>query len=97
MNTMVPAPDASPSFITTDLDLAAYLKAIGRILVGTQSQGRFLAFIFDPSAKADAEMYLTGASAPAQAVLANYRELRTLIINSERQKKYAQQSNVTFN
>jgi len=97
MNTMVPTPDASPAFITTDLDLAAYLTTIGQSLIGTQRQGRFIAFMFDPSAMADAEMYLTGASAPARTVLANYRELRTLIVNSERQKKYAQQSNVNFN
>ena len=81
------------SFITTDLDLAAYLKTVGRQLIGTQPQGRFVAFLFEPSAKIDAKMYLTGASAPAQAVLANYRELRTLIINTERQKKYARTSN----
>ena len=86
----------SSPFITTDLDLAAYLKTIGHEVTGTQSQGRFVAFMFEPSAKTDAEMYLTGASAPAQTVLANYRELRTLIINSERQKKYAHSSNVIF-
>src|SRR6266705_3049451 len=79
----------SSPFITTDLDLAAYLKTRGQNLIGTQSQGRFVAFIFEPSARVDAEMYLTGASAPAQSVLANYRELRTLITNREKQKKYA--------
>jgi hypothetical protein len=79
----------SSPFITTDLDLAAYLKTSGQNLIGTQSQGRFVAFIFEPSARVDAEMYLTGASAPAQSVLANYRELRTLITNREKQKKYA--------
>jgi hypothetical protein len=87
---------ATQPFITTDLDLAAYLKTIGRKLVGTQPQGRFVAFHFEPSAKAEAEMYLTGATAPASAVLANYRELRTLITNAERQKKYAHTSNVIF-
>jgi hypothetical protein len=84
----------SPSpFSTTDLDLAAYLKTIRRNFIGTQRQGRFVAFLFEPSASVDAEMYLTGASAPAQAVLANYRELRTLITRTERQKKYAGNSN----
>jgi hypothetical protein len=83
---------SKPPFSTTDLDLAAYLKTI-RNLIGTQRQGRFVAFLFEPSASADAEMYLTGASAPAQSVLANYRELRTLITNTERQKKYAGSSN----
>ncbi len=89
----VKIPGGSTTFVTTDLDLAAYLKTVGRQLIGTQPQGRFVAFLFEPSAKTDAEMYLTGASAPAQTVLANYRELRTLIINSERQKKYARTSN----
>jgi hypothetical protein len=80
-------------FITTDLDLASYLKTIGRRLIGTQPQGRFVAFHFEPSASADAQMYLTGASAPAQSVLATYRELRTLITKTERQKNYARTSN----
>ena len=88
--------NAMPPFITTDLDLAAYLKTVGHSLIGTQPQGRFVAFIFEPSAKADAEKYLTGASAPAQTVLANYRELRTLITKTERQKNYANTSNVIF-
>jgi hypothetical protein len=87
---------ATPPFITTDLDLAAYLKTIGRKLIGTQRQGRFVAFHFEPSAATDAQMYLTGATAPAQAVLTNYRELRTIITNTERQKKYAHTSNVIF-
>jgi len=87
---------ATPPFITTDLDLAAYLKTIGRKLIGTQPQGRFVAFHFEPSASADAQMYLTGATAPAQTVLANYRELRTLIVNTERQKKYAHNSTAIF-
>src|SRR5713226_6651278 len=87
---------ATQPFITTDLDLAAYLKTIGRKLIGTQPQGRFVAFHFEPSARADAQKYLTGATASAQTVLANYRELRTIIINSERQKKYAHTSNVVF-
>jgi hypothetical protein len=82
-------PDA---FITTDLDLAAYLKTIGRRLIGNQRQGRFVAFIFEPAAKTDAEKYLTGSTAPAQSVLANYRELRTLIVNTERHNKYAHTS-----
>src|SRR5258708_1615968 len=85
--------NAMPPFITTDLDLAAYLKTIGRRLIGTQAQGRFVAFHFEPSASADAEKYLTGATAPAQSVLANYRELRTLITKTERQKNYARTSN----
>lgn len=89
----IPSSDAMTPFITTDLDLAAYLKTIGHKITGTRPQGRFVAFLFEPPAKADAEMYLTGASAPAQTVLANYRELRTLIISIERQNKYARTSN----
>lgn len=85
--------DAPPGFTTTDIDLAAYLKTIGRKLIGTQPQGRFVAFSFEPQAKTDAEKYLTGATAPAQTVLANYRELRTIIVNTEKQKKYAKTSN----
>jgi len=80
-------------YATTDLDLAAYLKSIGRTLLGTQRQGRFIAFLFDPSAHKDAEIYLSGGSAPAKAIMANYRELRSMIINTERQKKYAGTNN----
>jgi hypothetical protein len=83
------ASSATPPFITTDLDLAAYLKTIGCKLIGTQPQGRFVAFHFEPSAATNAQKYLTGATAPAQTVLANYRELRTLITKTERQKNYA--------
>src|SRR5260370_1726203 len=85
--------NAIPPFITTDLDLASYLKTIGRKLIGTQPQGRFVAFHFEPSASADAQKYLTGAYAPAQTILANYRDLRTLITKTERQKNYARTSN----
>jgi hypothetical protein len=91
-----PASIARSQFVTTDLDLAAYLKTIGHRLIGTQPQGRFVAFIFGQSAQADAEMYLTGAAAaPVHAVLENYRVLRTLIVEKERQKKYARTT--TFN
>jgi hypothetical protein len=88
-----PPADAAPAFVTTDLDLAAYLKTVGRNLIDTQRQGRFVAFLFDPSAHKDAEIYLSGGSAPAKAIMANYRELRTMIINTERQKKYAGTNN----
>lgn len=88
-----PASDASPALITTDLDLAAYLKTVGRTLIDTHRQGRFVAFLFDPSAHKDAGIYLSGGSAPAKVIMANYRELRSLIINSERQKKYAGTNN----
>jgi len=53
------AGSAAPPFITTDLDLAAYLKTIGRRLIGTQPQGRFVTFHFEPSAGTAAQMYLT--------------------------------------
>jgi hypothetical protein len=82
-----------PPFSTTDIDLAAYLKTVGHKLTGLQPQGRFIAFLFEPSAAADAETYLTGAPTSAQGVLANYRELRTLITKTERQKNYARASN----
>lgn len=80
-------------FATTDLDLAAYLKSVGQPLIATEHQGRFISFIFAPSAKRDAEIYRSGGSASAQAVLTNYRELRTLIVNTERRNKYARTNN----
>jgi hypothetical protein len=77
------------SFITSNLDLAAYLTAVGQPLVAVRRQGKFLSFIFDPNAASDAEQFLAGASAPAREVLECYRELRTIITTQERQKKYA--------
>jgi hypothetical protein len=55
-NSELEVSSATPPFITTDLDLAAYLKTIGRRLIGTQPQGRFVAFHFEPSATADAQI-----------------------------------------
>jgi len=85
----------SPDFTTTNLDLAAYLSAVGQPLLSTEPQGRFLAFHFSTEAASHAEAFLAGARASAQAVLEHYRELRTLIANHERKaKKLCSQPNV---
>jgi len=84
----MPVTEPQP-FVTTSLDVAAFLTAIGRQLIRTQPQGRFLAFQFDSSASTDAEKYFAGASVPAKAVLEAYRELRNLIVTTERAQKKA--------
>jgi hypothetical protein len=81
-------------FITTNLDVAAYLCAIGHGLANTERQGRFVAFLFDRSAARDVEEFGNGAQAPAKAILESYRALRTIITH---EKERGQNNYVQYN
>ena len=71
--------EATDSYRTTELELAAFLKANGNRLLNAKPQGSIVAFEFDPSASSDAEAYIAGASLPARELFEAHRSLRALI------------------
>jgi hypothetical protein len=77
----------SMPFITTNLDLAAYLLAVGQELTEVERQGKFFAFHFDPLAASHVEQFINGAPAPAKTLLDSYRQLRTIITNHQKGAK----------
>ena len=66
-------------YATTELELASFLKARGHRLLGTQPEGRLVAFTFDGSASEDAEAYFLGSSVSARELFEAHRHLRALI------------------
>jgi hypothetical protein len=79
-------------FVTTDIDISAYLLTVGWKLSETRQQGRFVQFVFPEAAAADVTKFLGGAAAPAHSILENYREIRNIIIALGRQNKHANYS-----
>jgi hypothetical protein len=67
------------TYKTTELELAAFLKARGHRLAGAKLDGRFVSFEFDPTASTDAENYFSGAEASARELFEAHRSLRALI------------------
>jgi hypothetical protein len=67
------------SYRTTELELAAFLKAKGNELTNVRPEGRLVAFEFEPSASRDAETYFSGAALPARELFEAHRSLRALI------------------
>jgi len=79
-------------FVTTDIDISAYLLTVGWKLSETRQQGRFVQFVFPAESASDAAKFSSGAAAPAQRILDNYREIRNIIIALGRQNKHANYS-----
>ena len=80
-------------FLTSNLDIAAYLLATGQPLVSTARQGKFTVFLFPPSAANRAADFIAGAAAPANALLDSYRKLRTIISSQQKGAKQLCQIN----
>ena len=57
---------AAPTYRTSELEIASYLKARGHRLLSANLDGRFVAFEFDSSASADVPTYFGGGEASAQ-------------------------------
>ena len=71
-------------YTTVNIDEAAYLRAVGKPLIGTEWQGRFVQFRFGASADDAAQLHL-GASVNAQDLLTAYRAIRTVVANKNRE------------
>src|SRR5262249_2320814 len=73
------SPPAVVSYRTTEIELAAYLKACGHKLTSAKPEGRFVTFEFDAAAADDADRYFAGAEAPARELFESHRSLRVLV------------------
>jgi hypothetical protein len=64
---------------TTELEVAAFLKARGHRLLDAQPQGRLVTFGFEDSACEDVQAYFSGAEVSARELFEAHRHLRALI------------------
>lgn len=64
---------------TSELELAAYLKARGHRLLGAKLSGRYVSFEFDEDASHGANNYFSGAQVCARDLFEAHRSLRALI------------------
>ena len=67
------------TYRTSELELAAYLKAKGHPLREAVPQGRIVMFFFDDGVAPDVDAYFAGAQIAAQDLFEAYRSLRMLI------------------
>ncbi len=64
---------------TSELELAAFLKARGHRLMDARPQGRLVQFAFPEAAAMDADRYFSGAEIAASELFEAHRHLRALI------------------
>jgi hypothetical protein len=64
---------------TSELELAAFLKARGRRLLSAKMAGRVVSFEFETEAAADVNLYFSGAETSARELFEAHRSLRALI------------------
>lgn len=69
----------TPTYRTTELEIAAFLKARGHRLLGAHPQGRVVEFEFAGTAEPDVERYITGETVSARELFEAHRSLRALI------------------
>jgi len=78
---------------TNELELAAFLKARGHKLIGTQPDGRLILFSFPESASADADGYFAGTEVSATELFEAHRHLRALIQQVKQHSQYRSGTN----
>ena len=66
------------SYQTTELELASFLRALGKPLLSIRPEGRLVSFVFDCD-PAEIEPYFAGVAIPARDLFEAHRHLRTLI------------------
>ena len=66
-------------YLTTELEVASFLKARGHHLIDATSKGRLIEFAFGPSASEDVGNYIAGEAIPARNLFEAHRSLRALI------------------
>ena len=64
---------------TTELEIAAFLKAKGFQVLEVKPEHRLVTFGFAEAASAEAEAYFVGAALPARELFEAHRHLRTVI------------------
>jgi hypothetical protein len=70
---------SSPTYHTTELELAAFLKARGHRLLSAKKSGRMVTFEFTSEAAEDVDNYFGGAESSARELFEAHRSLRALI------------------
>lgn len=74
---------------TTDIELAAYLRAKGHKLESSdQVNGRLIEFVFPPEAAHDIDEFLQGDEVSALDLFAALRTLRDLIAQTQNNRTY---------
>lgn len=68
-----------PPYVTTELEIASFLVALGFEVLDYQLQGKIMAFVFEPEVTAKVSEYFSGASLPVLEVFKAHRHLRTMI------------------
>jgi hypothetical protein len=71
---MTPSP-----YRTTELELAAFLKARGHRLLSAKQSGKMVTFEFTSDAADDVDNYFSGAESSARELFEAHRSLRALI------------------
>jgi hypothetical protein len=67
------------AYQTTELEVAAFLKARGHRLLNAEPAGRMVTFSFEDRAGPDVDAYISGAAVPARELFEAHRSLRALI------------------
>jgi len=67
------------NYATTELEIAAFLRARGHDLVQARFLGRLVQFEFGPTAEPDVLAYIGGAQMAARDLFEAHRHLRTLV------------------
>jgi len=67
------------AYCTSELEVAAFLKARGHRLIGAKPNGRLVSFSFEGRAGSDVDSYFAGAEISARELFEAHRHLRTLI------------------
>jgi hypothetical protein len=72
--------ESSPTaYITTELELASFLRASGQYLLCALPRGRLIEFHFPREALEQVDAYFSGAQLPARDLFEAHRSLRALI------------------
>jgi hypothetical protein len=66
-------------YVTTELEIASFLKAAGQMLTSTLPRGRLVEFHFPQEALEHVDAYFSGAQLPARDLFEAHRSLRALI------------------
>lgn len=69
----------SLDYQTSELEIAAFLKARGHRLLSAKLEGKVVSFDFDGHAASDVEAYFNGVEIPARELFEAHRSLRALI------------------
>jgi len=81
------------TYRTTELEVAAFLKARGHQVQEAIPQGRIVTFLFDDSVVPDVDAYFSGAHVSANELFQAHRCLRALIQQVKEHKNNTKEQN----